>query len=106
MNNRKAYIIKGSTIIEGARKEWIEKITISKERAEKIKKDLNNSLLKEIEKGKDIFDLYRKKKDEESTSWENMEFHTDKMNEDEYTSFCYYRYGTKLPFRIEESELV
>ena len=41
MNNRKAYIIKGSTIIEGARKEWIEKITISKERAEKIKKDLN-----------------------------------------------------------------
>ena len=38
MNNRKAYIIKGSVIEEGSRKEWIEKITTSKDRAEKIKK--------------------------------------------------------------------
>jgi len=104
MNNKKAYIIRGSVIEEGSRKEWIEKITISKERAEKIKKDLNISLVKKIERGKDVFDLYLKDKNNKAP-WDEMEFHTDKMNEDEFDHFCMYRYGTKLPFRIDEVEL-
>ena len=88
----------------GSRNEWIEKITISKDRAEKIKKDLNKSLIKQIEKGKEIFDLYLKDKDSD-IPWEKMEFHTEKMNENEFEFFCSYRYGTKFPFRIEEVEL-
>jgi hypothetical protein len=104
MNNKKAYIIKGSAIEGESRNEWIEKITISKNRAEKIKSDLNKSLIKQIEKGKDVFDLYLKDKDSDSP-WEKMEFHTEKMNEKEFDLFCSYRYGTKFPFRIEEVEL-
>ena len=104
MNNKKAYIIKGSAIEDGSRNEWIESITISKNRAEKIKNDLNTSLIKHIEKGKEVFDLYLKDKDTD-ISWENMEFHTEKMNEKEFDFFCSYRYGTKLPFRIEEVDL-
>jgi hypothetical protein len=104
MNNKKAYIIKGSAMEAGSRNEWIEKITISKDRAEKIKKDLNKSLIKQIEKGKEIFDLYLKDKDSD-IPWEKMEFHTEKMNENEFEFFCSYRYGTKFPFRIEEVEL-
>jgi len=104
MNNRKAYIIRGSVIEEGSRKEWIEKITISKDRAEKIKVSLNNSLIKEIEKGKEVFDLYLKNSDD-NPNWEEMEFHTEKMNDKEFTSFCSYRYGKSLPFRIEEMDL-
>jgi hypothetical protein len=104
MNNKKAYIIKGSAIEGEYRNEWIEKITISKNRAEKIKLDLNKSLIKQIEKGKDVFDLYLKDK-ESDIPWEKMEFHTEKMNEEEFDLFCSYRYGTKFPFRIEEVEL-
>ncbi len=105
MNNKKAYIIRGSVIEEGSRKEWIEKITISKERAEKIKKDLNNSLVKKIEKGKDVFDLYLKDKNNK-VPWDEMEFYTEKMNEEEFEKFCIYRYGTKMPFKIEVLDLV
>ena len=104
MNNRKAYIIKGSVIEEGSRKEWIEKITTSKDRAEKIKRSLNTSLIKEIERGKEVFDLYLKNS-EDNPLWEQMEFHTEKMNDKEFTFFCSYRYGKSLPFRIDEIEL-
>lgn len=104
MNNRKAYIIKGSIIEEGSRREWIEKITTSKDRAERIKKNLNTPLIREIEKGKEIFDLYLKN-GEDNPKWEDMEFSTEKMNEKEFMCFCSYRYGTSLPFRIEEMYL-
>jgi hypothetical protein len=102
--NRKAYLIKGSKIEEGERKSWIEKVTISKSKAEEIKKSLNLSQMEEIEKGKEIFDRYIKEEQEE-TLWGDKNFHTDKMSEDEFKYFCYYRYGTKLPFTIHEMEL-
>jgi len=98
---KKAYLIKGSRIEESGKKEWIEKITISKIKAEKFKKDLNNSLLKDIVKGKEVFDLYMKDKDIKKP-WEKMEFHVEKMNDKEFLLFHTYRYGTALPFKIEE----
>ena len=106
MNHNKAYIIKGSEIDQTGRKEWIEIITRSKSKAERFKINLNKSLLKEIEKGREVFDLYIKNDgDQNNTSWDEMEFHTEKMNDKEFTSFCSYRYGKSLPFRIEEIEL-
>lgn len=105
MNRNKAYIIKGSVIDSGERIEWIEGITTSKNRAEKIKKKLNISLLESIEKGREVFDLYLKE-NEDNLGWEKMEFHTEKMNEKEFDYFCSYRYGTKLPFKIEQIDMV
>jgi len=106
MNHNKAYIIKGSEMDQNGRNEWIEMITRSKSRAERFKVSLNKSLTKEIEKGREVFDLYIKNKEnQDNTPWEEMEFHIEKMNDKEFTSFCYYRYGTKLPFRIEEMEM-
>ncbi|NBU99378.1 MAG: hypothetical protein EBS19_14420 [Spirochaetia bacterium] len=104
MNNKKAYIIKGSEMSDGSRREWVESITISRNRAEKIKNNLNRSLIIHIEKGKEISDLYLKDKNPD-IPWENMEFHTEKMNWEEFDFFCSYRYRTKLPFRIEEVNL-
>jgi hypothetical protein len=37
--------------------------------------------------------------------WGKMEFFTEKMNDDEYTKFCNYRYGKQVPFKIAEVEL-
>lgn len=106
MNNKKAYVVKGSSIEGEIRKEWIEVISASKKRAEKIKSDLNKSLLKDIEKGKEVFDLYLKESDDPNPSWCDLEFDIEKMNDKEFTHFTYYRYGTKLPFRIDEIDLV
>ena len=103
--NRKAYLIKGSKIESGERKSWIEKVTISRSKAEEIKKNLNLSQIEEIEKGKEIFDRYIKE-NQEGSLWDEKIFHTEKMTEDEFKYFCYYRYGTKLPFTIHEMELV
>jgi len=102
--NKKAYLIKGSRIEGEERKVWIERVTISKPRAEKIKETLNSSLLSDIEKGKEIFDKYIKE-DSEDSPWEDKGFYLDQMSEDEFKYFCYYRYGTKLPFTIHEMEL-
>jgi hypothetical protein len=54
---------------------------------------------------KEIFDRYTKKGSEE-LEWNKMEFHTDNMTDDEFEKFCIYRYGTKMPFKIEVSDLV
>jgi hypothetical protein len=102
--NKKAYLIKGSTIENGERKSWIERVTISKIKAEEIKKILNNSLIEEIEKGKDVFDKYIKK-DQDEIPWEEKVFNTEKMSEEEFKYFSYYRYGTKLPFIVHEMDL-
>lgn len=102
--NRKAYLIKGSKIEGTERKSWVEGITISKSKAEKIKKQLNSLQIEEIEKGKEIFDHYIKK-NQECISWEDKVFHTEQMSEEEFKYFCYYRYGTKLPFTIQEMDL-
>lgn len=105
MNKKKVYIIKGAVIDKGERKEWVEGMTISRTRAEKIKMSLNESLISSIEKGRTVFDLYLKDK-EENKPWEDMEFDTERMNEKEFIDFCSYRYGTKLPFKIDEMDLI
>jgi hypothetical protein len=102
--NRKAYLIKGSRIENEERKSWIEEVTISRSKAEEIKKRLNSRQIEEIEKGREIFDQYIKDEQEE-ISWEDKIFHTDQMSEEEFKYFCYYRYGTKLPFIIQEMDL-
>jgi hypothetical protein len=102
--NRKAYLIKGTRIEGEKRKSWIERVTISKAKAEEIKRDLNSHQIEEIEKGKEIFDQYIKEEQEEML-WDDKEFYTDQMSEEEFKYFCYYRYGTKLPFTIHEMDL-
>ena len=102
---KKVYLIKGALVDTGGTKEWIESITASKERANKIKAQLNHSLEAEIIISKEIFDKYTKEGSEE-LEWGKMEFHTDNMSDDEFEKFCIYRYGTKMPFKIEVSDLV
>ncbi len=101
--SKKAYLIKGSIMDFEGRKEWIESITTSKGRASKIKDDLNHTLISEIENSKEIFDKYLK--EDSDLEWGKMEFHIENMTEDEFYQFCIYRYGTKMPFRIEEVNL-
>jgi hypothetical protein len=103
--NKKVYLIKGSLVDTYGTKEWIESITASKERANKIKSRLNRTLEDEIIISKEIFDKYTKEGSEE-LEWGKMEFHTDNMTDDEFEKFCIYRYGTKMPFKIEVSDLV
>ena len=102
--SKKVYLIKGVLVDTDGIKEWIESITASKERANKIKAQLNNSLEAEIMISKEIFDKYTKKGSEE-LEWNKKEFHTDNMSDEEFEMFCIYRYGTKMPFKIEEAEL-
>jgi hypothetical protein len=103
--SKKVYLIKGALVDTEGKKEWIESITASKERANKIKARLNDSLEAEIMISKEIFDKYTKEGSEE-LEWGKMEFHTDNMTDDEFEKFCIYRYGTKMPFKIEVSDLV
>ena len=103
--SKKVYLIKGVLVDTDGTKEWIESITASKERANKIKARLNSSLEDEIIISKEIFDKYTKEGSEE-LEWGKMEFHTDNMSDDEFEKFCIYRYGTKMPFKIEVSDLV
>jgi hypothetical protein len=103
--SKKVYLIKGVLVDTDGTKEWIESITASKERANKIKSQLNRSLEDEIIVSKEIFDKYTKEGSRE-LEWDKMEFHTDNMNDDEFEKFCIYRYGTKMPFKIEVSDLV
>jgi hypothetical protein len=103
--SKKVYLIKGVLVDTEGIKEWIESITASKERANKIKARLNDSLEAEIMISKEIFDKYTKEGSEE-LEWGKMEFHTDNMTDDEFEKFCIYRYGTKMPFKIEVSDLV
>jgi len=102
--SKKVYLIKGVLVDTEGIKEWIESITASKERANKIKARLNDSLEAEIMISKEIFDRYTKKGSEQ-LEWNKMEFHTDNMSDEEFETFCIYRYGTKMPFKIEEAEL-
>ena len=41
---KKVYLVKGALVDTDGKKEWIESITASKERANKIKAELNHSL--------------------------------------------------------------
>jgi hypothetical protein len=102
---KKVYLIKGASVDTDGTKEWIESITASKERANKIKARLNHSLEAEIMISKEIFDKYTKEGSEE-LEWSKMEFYTDNMSDEEFEKFCVYRYGTKMPFKIEVSDLV
>lgn len=103
-NNKKAYLIKGSSFSNGEYHEWIESITLSKERAETIKKNLNADLIKEIEKGGEI--AYRNlKSDPSKVEWGQMEYTTGLMDEDEYALFYLYREKNPMPFKIYEVEL-
>lgn len=103
--NKKVYLIKGALVDTDGTKEWIESITVSKERANKIKSRLNRTLEDEIIISKEIFDKYTKE-GSKKLEWDKMEFHTDNMTDDEFEKFCIYRYGTKMPFKIEVSDLV
>jgi hypothetical protein len=103
--SKKVYLIRGSSLDSGGKKEWIESITASKERANKIKAQLNHSLESEIIISKEIFDKYTKEGSEE-LEWGKMEFSTDNMTDEEFEKFCIYRYGTKMPFKIEVLDLV
>ena len=103
--NKKVYLIKGVLVDIDGTKEWIESITASKERANKIKSGLNRILEDEIITSKEIFDKYTKE-GSEKLEWGKMEFHTDNMTDGEFEKFCVYRYGTKMPFKIEVSDLV
>lgn len=104
MTNKKAYLIKGGIIEYETVKEWIERITTSQARAKKITKDLNTLLLENIIEGREVFDRFIKPETSE-LEWGKMEFFTEKMNDDEYTKFCNYRYGKQVPFKIAEVEL-
>lgn len=104
MANKKAYLIKGGIIEDENINEWIERITTSQIRAKKIIKDLNNNLLDDIIRGKEIFDLFVKP-ETSKLEWGKIEFFTEKMNDDEYNKFCNYRYGKQIPFKIVEVEL-
>ena len=103
--SKKVYLIKGALVDTEGTKEWIESITASKERANKIKAQLNRSLEDEIIVSKEIFDKYTKEGSEE-LECSKMEFYTDNMSDEEFEKFCVYRYGTKMPFKIEVSDLV
>ena len=102
---KKVYLVKGALVDTDGKKEWIESITASKERANKIKAQLNHSLEAEIIISKEIFDKYSKEGSEE-LEWGKMEFRTDNMTDEEFEKFCIYRYGTKMPFKIEVLDLV
>jgi hypothetical protein len=104
MTNKKAYLIKGGIIEFENINEWIERITTSQARAKKITKDLNSILLENIIEGREVFDRFIKPETSE-LEWGKMEFFTEKMNDDEYTKFCNYRYGKQVPFKIAEVEL-
>lgn len=103
--SKKVYLIKGTSVDAEGTKEWIESITASKQRANKIKAQLNHLLEDEIIVSKEIFDMYTKEESKE-LAWDKMEFHTDDMTDDEFEKFCIYRYGTKMPFKIEVLDLV
>lgn len=103
--NKKVYLIKGASVDTTGRKEWIELITSSKQKANKIKAQLNSLLEDEIIGSKEIFDRCTKEESKE-LEWNKMEFCTDDMTDDEFEKFCIYRYGTKMPFKIEVLDLV
>ena len=46
------------------------------------------------------------KEGSEELEWGKMEFSTDNMTDKEFEKFCIYRYGTKMPFKIEVLDLV
>lgn len=104
MANKKAYLIKGGIIEQESINEWIERITTSQIRAKKIMKDLNQDLLDDIIKGREVFDSFIKP-DTAKLEWGKMEFFTEKMSDEEYTKFCNYRYGKQVPFKVVEVEL-
>jgi len=103
--SKKVYLVKGALVDTEGKKEWIESITVSKEKANKIKAQLNNSLEAEIITSKEIFDKYTKEGSRE-LEWGKMEFSTDNMSDEEFEKFYIYRYGTKMPFKIEVLDLV
>jgi hypothetical protein len=102
--SKKAYIVKGSSFSNGDYREWIEGITLSRERAESIKKTLNRELLQEIEKGGEIADK-NLKSDPEKVEWNERIYSTGTMNEDEYALFYLYKKKNPMPFKVYEIEL-
>lgn len=104
IKKRKVYLIKGSFISDNNRHEWIEKITTSKEKAVKIKKDLNVKLLETIEKGGSI--AYKNlKSDTSKVEFHNREYTIGLMNEEEYSLFYLYRSKNPMPYKIYEEDL-
>jgi hypothetical protein len=101
---RKAYIIKGSFMLNNTRQEWIEKITTSKKKAIKIRKTLNLRLLEMIEKGGEI--AYKNlKSNTDKVHFHNREYTIGLMNEEEYSLFYLYRTKNPMPYRIQEEIL-
>jgi hypothetical protein len=102
--NKKAYLVKGSSFSNGDYQEWIESITLSRERADAIKKNLNRELLQEIEKGGEIANK-NLKSDPEKVEWNERIYSTGTMNEEEYALFHLYREKNPMPFKVYEIEL-
>jgi hypothetical protein len=102
--NKKAYLVKGSFFSNGYYHEWIEGITLSREKAESIKKKLNRVLLQEIEKGGEIADK-NLKSDPKKVEWNERIYSTSTMNEEEYSLFYLYKEKNPMPFKVHEIEL-
>ena len=102
--NKKAYLVKGSSFSNGDYREWIESITLSREKAELIKEKLNLELLQKIEKGGEIADK-NLKSDQEKTEWNKRIYSTEAMNEEEYALFYLYKKKNPMPFKVYEIEL-
>ena len=103
-NHKKAYIIKGEYFYGGNNREWIERITLSKERAIEIKNRLNVDLLAEIERGGEIAHK-NLKVIPEKTEWNNRQYFTNDMSDEEYCLFYLYVQKNPIPFKIYEMEL-
>lgn len=103
--SKKVYIIKGFSVDLNGEHSWIESVTLSESKSKKIKNELNNNLEIKILDSRGIFDKFVKKESID-LPWEEIEFHTNNMNEEEFSLFCVYRYGKLMPYKIEEINLV
>lgn len=103
-SSKKVYVIKGEYFYGGNHREWIERITLSKERAIEIKNILNRELIAEIERGGEI--AYQNLKvNPEKVEWNNRQYFTDDMSDEEYCLFYLYVKKNPIPFKIFEMEL-
>lgn len=101
---KKAYFIKGSHFYEGSYKEWIESITLSKEKARNTAKKLNLDLIEKIEKGGDIASR-NLKYNPITVEWSERKYIEENISEEDYYYFHLYTERNPMPFKVFEVEL-
>jgi|LauGreDrversion4_2_1035121.scaffolds.fasta_scaffold32682_2 hypothetical protein len=97
------YMIMGCYYEKDKMCEWIQEISLSKRKCEAIRKQLNEKLKEDIERGGEIAHKYLKSR--KDVEWNKRQFAMGYMDEDEYIFFHLYYYKKQLPFKIQTVKL-